>query len=378
MRGTNAATISFVVRGPIRRADLPGLTERVCALLHAVPGGVADCYVTDVEPDLATVEALARLQLGAVRAGCRVRLCGASPDLLLLVSLMGLDDALTPSADEFRDTAASTTTTEEPALGERPKGPAMTTRDRAPLGAPCWIDLMTADPESSRDFYIQLFGWTAEEPDPMLGGYFNFRRDGLRVAGCMGTQDPNQPNLWSVYLASDDAAKTAALAGQNGGTVAAATMPVADLGTMAYLVDPSGAGIGVWQPGRHPGFTVLDEPGAPSWFELHTNDHAAAVAFYREVFGWHTVTVGDTDDFRYAVAMDGDTQVAGVMDLTSYAPRETPSAWDVYFRVADADATVTRALHLGGAVVNAPEDTPYGRLAVLTDVGGVRFRIRQM
>ena len=36
---------------------------------------------------------------------------------------------------------------------------------------------------------------------------------------------------------------------------------------------------------RNPtGFTVLNEHGAPSWFELHTRDHAAACAFYRSVF----------------------------------------------------------------------------------------------
>ncbi len=66
----------------------------------------------------------------------------------------------------------------------------MPTRDRAPIGAPCWVDLMTSDTESSRTFYGQLFGWTAEDPNPEFGGYFNFTKDGVRVAGCM----PSQPD----------------------------------------------------------------------------------------------------------------------------------------------------------------------------------------
>ena len=34
----------------------------------------------------------------------------------------------------------------------------MPLRDTAPLGAPCWIDLFTSDPDTSRAFYRDLFG----------------------------------------------------------------------------------------------------------------------------------------------------------------------------------------------------------------------------
>jgi ABC-type transporter Mla MlaB component len=40
------------------------------------------------------VDALARLQLGARRSGCTVRLANASRELLELVELMGLTDVL--------------------------------------------------------------------------------------------------------------------------------------------------------------------------------------------------------------------------------------------------------------------------------------------
>jgi ABC-type transporter Mla MlaB component len=87
--------LAFAVWGPIRRADLPGLCERVCALLSEESPAVALCDVHGVEPDAGTVDALARLQLAARRHGCRIRLCGsASPELLALVELMGLTDVL--------------------------------------------------------------------------------------------------------------------------------------------------------------------------------------------------------------------------------------------------------------------------------------------
>jgi hypothetical protein len=45
-------------------------------------------------PDLGTIGALARLQLGALRHGIELRLRGASPELLELISLAGLNEAL--------------------------------------------------------------------------------------------------------------------------------------------------------------------------------------------------------------------------------------------------------------------------------------------
>ena len=87
--------IAFAIRGPIARADLPGLSDRVCATLRSGgAGGVAFVDVAGVEPDAVTVDALARLQLGAKRTGCRIRLRNASPDLLRLLAFLGLSDVV--------------------------------------------------------------------------------------------------------------------------------------------------------------------------------------------------------------------------------------------------------------------------------------------
>jgi len=86
--------IAFAVRGPIAREDLPGLCERVCALLAAAEGAEAVCDVAGVPADAVTVDALARLQLGARRRSCSVRLRNASPELLELLAFLGLEDVL--------------------------------------------------------------------------------------------------------------------------------------------------------------------------------------------------------------------------------------------------------------------------------------------
>jgi ABC-type transporter Mla MlaB component len=97
--------IAFVIRGPITRADLPGLCERVCALLADSPPPEVRCRVDGVGVDAVTVDALARLQLAARRRGCTVVLQHASDELLELVRLMGLTNVLADPA-AFRDREA--------------------------------------------------------------------------------------------------------------------------------------------------------------------------------------------------------------------------------------------------------------------------------
>jgi ABC-type transporter Mla MlaB component len=95
MAATAPRTIAFAIGGPIARADLPGLCERVCGLLAASGGAtLARCDVGSVPADAVTVDALARLQLAAGRRGCRVELRQASEELCRLVALMGLADVL--------------------------------------------------------------------------------------------------------------------------------------------------------------------------------------------------------------------------------------------------------------------------------------------
>jgi uncharacterized protein len=101
MASSEPTRVEFSIYGPITREDLSGLCERVCALLSESPAGIAVCDVSGVGVDAVTVEALARLQLGARRHGCRVRLCSASPQLLALVRFMGLSDVL--PCDEFEN-----------------------------------------------------------------------------------------------------------------------------------------------------------------------------------------------------------------------------------------------------------------------------------
>lgn len=254
----------------------------------------------------------------------------------------------------------------------------MAKRGDAPLGTPCWVELLTSDPGRSQEFYGRLFGWTVEDPGADYGGYKNFQLKGERVAGCMRNDgEAGIPDLWSVYLEVDDAEAAVARAAAHGGQAMVPAMDVMALGRMAVAVDPGGAVIGMWQPGDHRGFGFVGEPGAPSWFELHTRTYEPSLAFYRAVFGWNTRVESDSDEFRYSTVAVDDEQYAGVMDASGFLPEGAPAGWSVYFGVADCDHSVSEVVSLGGEVVMKAEDTPYGRIATVTDPTGALFRLHQ-
>lgn len=255
----------------------------------------------------------------------------------------------------------------------------MPTPDLTP-GAPCWIDLMTSDTEKAKSFYGGLFGWTFETGDQeKYGGYITASKDGKSVAGMMQkmAEQAGLPDMWNTYLRADDAVATADAVKAHGGQVYMEPMEVPEQGKMAMFADATGAAIGAWQPREMKGFQLVAEPGAPAWHELHARDYPAAVKFYQDVFGWDTDVMSDTEDFRYTTLGSGRDSRAGIMDASSYLPEGVPSNWQTYFAIENTDAGVEIATSLGGQVVHPAEDTPFGRIAALTDPTGALFRIAQ-
>jgi predicted enzyme related to lactoylglutathione lyase len=254
----------------------------------------------------------------------------------------------------------------------------MPVRTLAPLGAPIWIDLATSDLDRARDFYGTVFGWTFDAAGPEYGGYVTALLDGRPVAGLMAN-DPqwNAPDGWTTYLHTADVDATVATAAAAGGTSCGPTMDVPDKGRMAMLADSAGALFGLWQPTGHRGYEVVGERGAPVYHQLTTRDYGAALTFYREVFGWATDTVADSDEFRYSTATFEGEALVGVMDGGNI-PGDWASHWSFFLGADDVDKTVQLVTDNGGGVLRGAEDTPYGRLAAVTDPTGAAFNLSSL
>lgn len=254
----------------------------------------------------------------------------------------------------------------------------MTQRSGHIDGAPCWADLSTPDLAGAQRFYAALLGWTFDEADAKMGYYTNCRKDGRRVAG-MAPKHPDQdlPTAWSVYLQSSAIDETARKTVEAGGRLMMPPMDIPGSGRMMYGFDPTRAAFGVWQPGDHRGAELTDAPGAMCWHELNTRDGGAADEFYRGLFGYEVEQIGDGAGFDYAVwKLDGRV-LCGRMQMTSEYG-DLPPHWMTYFAVEDCDASAEQIKALGGKVLQGPFDSPYGRIAVVTDPYGAVFSIIKM
>ena len=255
----------------------------------------------------------------------------------------------------------------------------MPTRDEAwPEGTPCWVDLMVSDAAAARQFYSSLFGWDIQEGPPETGGYAMCLCKGLPAAAIMPKPEGNPaPNVWTTYLAADDLDATAGKAKQAGAEFMMEPMDIMTAGRVAVAKDPAGAPFGMWQGGDHVGFRIYNEPGTVVWDELMTRDYEGSKAFYANVFGYTYEEVGE--GFTYSTikrASNGDI-VGGLGEFPSDAPADVASHWGMYFAVDDCDASVAKAVELGGSVARAPFDTPFGRMSTVTGAQGESFSLVQ-
>ncbi|WP_326545345.1 VOC family protein [Mycolicibacterium sp. ND9-15] len=258
----------------------------------------------------------------------------------------------------------------------------MPVRNSAPVGAPIWIDLASSDVERSQAFYGEVFGWTFESAGPEYGGYVTAAKDSRPVGGLV-SNDPqwNTPDGWTTYFHTTDVKATldkAMAAGAITCGASAEPMEVKDKGWMGLLSDPTGGFFGLWQPTGHRGFELVNEHGAPVYFQWTGRDYCKSLKFYHDVFGWRIESVSDTDEFRYSTAVfDGDA-LLGLMDGTAFLSEGQPSTWSFFLGASDVDKTVQLVLDNGGSVVRGAENTPYGRLAAVADCTGAAFNLSSL
>jgi predicted enzyme related to lactoylglutathione lyase len=241
-------------------------------------------------------------------------------------------------------------------------------------GTPCWVELSSPDQQASLDFYRDLFGWQAEVGAPETGGYAVCSLRGKPVAAIMATTgDPTPPPAWVTYLATSDAAATAQAVKTSGGRVLSEPMEVMSLGTMAVAADPDGAVFGIWQAADFAGAEIVNEPSAVAWNEVRADNLTTAGEFYTKVFGLTTETV--PGDMPYLTLNVAGRPVGGAGERD--ASRGEPPNWLTYFCVDDTDSTVDAAVRAGGGLIMPSMDTPFGRIAVVSDPLGAVFALIQ-
>lgn len=245
------------------------------------------------------------------------------------------------------------------------------------IGAPCWVDLTSANLEAVKPFYKTLFDWDFADTGEQFGNYHIIAVGEDAVGGAMQYSPefmgPDEISAWAVYFGTTDAEAALATAQAHGGAAISPAYAVPGQGTMAVAVDPSGSQYGLWQPAERKGFDRWQEPGFPGWFEYQTRDAETARTYYSAVLGAELAAedMGEGETY-HTLNINGEPQ-AGIFDATNYMPEGGQSFWGVYFIVTDTDAVVELAQQHGGKTLMEPTDSPYGRMAMILDPAGAFF-----
>ncbi|NBC35673.1 VOC family protein [Novosphingobium sp. FSY-8] len=226
---------------------------------------------------------------------------------------------------------------------------------------------MTPDAPGSRTFYQDVVGWemTVGTKPPLFYGAIN-RADGRAIGGVM----PLGPDLvaqgakprWVGYITVDDVDASAGLITRLGGHI---LMPRMDLEVGAFVLaaDPWGACFYIMTPnpgagdGASQAFSPTDV-GSIGWNEVFTDDQPAALAFYREVFGWEEAGSMDLGALgNYVFLSRRGVLIGAVM----HRQRNTHGfGWNHYIRVANITSAHRAAIAAGAKVFHGPTDVPGG------------------
>jgi len=249
-------------------------------------------------------------------------------------------------------------------------------RTRYTPGTFCWTDLATTDQSAAKAFYSGLFGWEAEDMPVGEGEFYSMQRLGGKSVAAIASQPQQQrdagvPPMWSSYVSVESADAAAERAKELGGTVHAPPFDVMEAGRMAVVQDPQGAYFMVWQPGRHFGAGLVNEPGALVWNELASPDFDGSSAFYGGLFGW-TIAPFEASPEPYLSIKNGDANNGGIRAVT---PPGTPPHWLVYFGTEDIEDALAKAQELGGANLAGPIDIQIAEIAIVQDPQGAVFAL---
>ena len=197
-------------------------------------------------------------------------------------------------------------------------------------GSFSWAELATTDQASGVAFYRALFDWAVDE-SPVGPGetYAMFQLRGRPVAAAYSMRPEERqagaPPHWNLYVTVSSADDSAKRAEALGGTIIAPPFDVMDVGRMAVLRDPSGAFFQIWEPRKHVGAMVVNEPGALCWTELASRDAKGAKAFYTSLFGWKAKDSSADAPMEYTEFSVGEQPSIWMMPMPHHVPAQVPS-----------------------------------------------------
>jgi predicted enzyme related to lactoylglutathione lyase len=229
-------------------------------------------------------------------------------------------------------------------------------------GKPCWVDVnveTSEEREALMAFYSALFGWTFEVGTPETGFYSRALHKGQPVMGI--GQGPGGAGHLVTYFSTPDLDFTLQLVWAQGGQLVMGPMQIMDFGSMALVMDSTGAMHGLWQPDKFAGFGVMYEPNSPGWFDHVSEDTAAAAAYYVKILA-NGVELHSESDMQ--ILKHADEWFAS---LTKEDCSVIPPHWNPIFVVDSLDRIKGDVKKLGGKIIVEEMPVPGSTISVFQE-----------
>jgi predicted enzyme related to lactoylglutathione lyase len=122
------------------------------------------------------------------------------------------------------------------------------TADMTP-GIVSWNEIVSRDPDGTKKFYSQLFGWKVETMNMGPGAEYTMLKTGDRPAAGlirMPAEAGPAPTMWMSYVTVADLPAAIGKARALGAKICkdVTTLP---MGSFAIITDPQGATFGLWE-----------------------------------------------------------------------------------------------------------------------------------
>lgn len=247
------------------------------------------------------------------------------------------------------------------------------------LGNFIWYELLTNDATAAKAYYDAVVGWNVDAAGQTMpdGGTYRMinRTDGKPAGGLMELTDAMREGGarpgWLTYIQTPDVDASASAIVEHGGAIHMDAMDMPGVGRMAMVADPQGAMFYLMAPEPPEGDPdAVSDVFSPDkaqhvrWNELVTDDPAAAIALYAELFGWRqegAMPMGELGEYQFL--HHGDLAFGAVMPRPEGVP---VSHWSFYVGVDDIDRAAAAVRANGGKLLGEIMEIPGGEFSVHT------------
>ena len=209
-----------------------------------------------------------------------------------------------------------------------------------------WADLSSYEPNKTRRFYEEVFGWRYYDSYDYLTAY----KGSTEVVGLYQTplkfQKMKMPSFWMSYIQVESVQETIEKARRLGGIIELANLEN-PIGGIALIRDTLGAGFTVYE-GNSLNSRTVSEENTLIYNELHVSNIQKAVEFYEELFEWKFEWLDNSSVDVYGV--QSNEKIASIYEIEN-SFKGKYEYWVCSFGVKNLEETITKIRKNKGLII---------------------------